>query len=69
MSLKSFESMIVREARGVLKNSKLRVKDLMEWSSAPIKKAHDGEIIEHLPVSNIYIAVKSDCDKRKHKST
>ena len=69
MSLKSLERMIISEARGVLKNPKLRVKDLMEWSSAPIKKANDEEIVERLPVSNIYIAVKSACDKRKHKST
>ena len=68
MSLKSLESMIAREARGVLKNPKLRVKDLTKWSSLPIKKANDEEIVEHLPVSNTYIAVKADCDKRKHKS-
>lgn len=68
MSLKSFESMITHEARGVLKNPKLRVKDLMEWSSAPIA-AHDGEIVEYLSQIGVYVAVKVTCDKRKHKST
>mgnify|MGYP003607585651 CR=1 FL=1 len=63
MSQRQWESMIVAEARGVLKNAKLRVKDLMEWSSAPIA-AHDGEIVEYLSQIGVYVAVKVTCDKR-----
>lgn len=65
MSMRSLESAITREARVFFNNRKLRVKDLMEWSTGEIKP-HEGEVIAKLPLNGVYIAVKTECDKRSN---
>lgn len=61
MSMRSLESAICAEARTVLCNSKLRVKDMQEWSSGEIKP-QDGEVVIKCP--SAYVAVKIEHDKR-----
>lgn len=59
----TFERAICDEARGVLKNPKLWVKDLMEWSTSAIT-AQEGEVALWLPTNGVWVAVKVECDKR-----
>ena len=63
MSMRQLESAIVSEARSIFRNPKLRVKDLMEWSSGQLT-LHDGEIIERMPLTGVFVAIKAECDKR-----
>jgi hypothetical protein len=65
MSMKSLESAIAAEARRVFENSKLRLKDIMEWSTGPIA-AHPGEVVEKMPLNNVWVAIKTECDKRSN---
>jgi hypothetical protein len=63
MSLKTLESAITVGARTVLNNRKLRVKDLMEWSTSEIT-AQDAEVVVFVPDPGVYVAVKAENDKR-----
>jgi hypothetical protein len=53
MSLRDIEMAIVREAREVLLNEKLRLKDLMEWRSAEFTPK-EGETYVFLPSLHIW---------------
>jgi len=64
MSLRSLESAITYAARQHFNNQKLRVKDLMEWSSVEIKP-EEGEVAAFLPLHGVWVAIKSEHDKRK----
>jgi hypothetical protein len=64
MSLRSLESAITAEARRHFNNPKLRVKDLMEWSTAEIKP-REGEVVGKLPLNRVWVAIKVEHDKRK----
>lgn len=66
MSLRSLESAITYEAREVLDNRSLRVKDLREWRAAEIKP-QDGEIVIYLPLNRVFVAVFKHMDKRNRK--
>jgi hypothetical protein len=57
MSIKDLERAILSELRVVAKNNKLRLKDLMEWSTSDIK-AQEGETLYYLPDLHINCAVK-----------
>ena len=57
MSQRALEAEILRELRHVAKNSRLRQKDIMEWSNGPIK-AQPGETLYTLPDLKIKVAVK-----------
>lgn len=63
MSLASVEREIAREAVEFFNNPKIRVKDIMEWSSGEIKP-HDGEVAERLPKMRLFVAIKKEMDKR-----
>lgn len=63
MSLRALESAITQEARELLRNKGLRVKDLMEWSTGQLS-AQEGEVTVHLPRNGVWIAVKRECDRR-----
>ena len=63
MSLRNFERSITVEARGVFRNSKIRLKDLLEWSTTPIDTL-EGEVTEHLPGNAVYVVHKKEIDKR-----
>jgi hypothetical protein len=57
MSMASLESAIMVELKEVAGNKKLRLKDLMEWSTTPVT-AREGETLYFLPKLKIYTAVK-----------
>jgi len=52
------ERAILNEAKTVTGNKKLRMKDIVEWSTGRVKIV-EGEKIYHLPELNINIAIKS----------
>lgn len=58
MSLKSLEREIMIELRIVAKNSKLRLKDLMEWRTGKDLKPQAGETYYYLPTLGVSCAVK-----------
>jgi len=66
MSLQTLERDIVAEIRIVTKNSKFRVKDLMEWKSAEITP-QDGEKVVFLPGMRLWAAFKKELDKSSGK--
>ena len=57
MSMKTLEKAILSEARIVTKRPKLRMKDIMEWSTSNIKP-HEGEQLYHLPNMGVNICIK-----------
>jgi len=56
MSLRTLESAILAEAKQVV-NKKLRLKDIVEWSTGKIKP-QEGEKIYRLPDIGVNIVVK-----------
>jgi len=63
MSIRVLESAITAEARRYFNNRTLRVKDLQEWSLAPVK-AQAGEVTAKLPLNGVYVAIKAEHDRR-----
>lgn len=63
MSIRAMESAITAEARWYFNNRTLRVKDLVEWSTALIKPVA-GEVVAKMPLSGVYVSVKVEHDKR-----
>ena len=57
MSMKSLETAILAEAKTVTGNKKLRMKDIMEWSTGEVKP-EPGEQIFRLPNMGVNIAIK-----------
>lgn len=55
--VRQLEAEILKEAKVVTGNKKLRQKDILEWSTGEVK-AEEGETLYHLPELNINIAVK-----------
>lgn len=63
MSMTILEKAIWLEAKTVLNNPKLKLKDIQEWSTSEIL-FHEGEVVVQVPDLKVYIAVKVECDKR-----
>ena len=63
MSMRQLESAILSEAKTVFANSKLRLKDIMEWRMGEIK-LHEGEVTAKLPLNGVWVAIKAEHDKR-----
>ncbi len=63
MSLATLEAAIVDEARQLLRNTKLRKKDLLEWSTTRIE-GRPGEITVHLERNGMWAAFPAACDRR-----
>jgi len=59
MSMKSLERAILAEAKKVTKNSKLRMKDIKEWSTGAIEE-FPGEVQYLLPELGINISVEKE---------
>lgn len=57
MSMQSLEREILAEAKKVTGNKKLRMKDIMEWSTGKIE-AQSGEKLYFLPELQVNIAIK-----------
>lgn len=65
MGIHEVESAITAEARVVLNNRKLRVKDLNEWSTGELK-AGEGEVVIKLPELKVNVCVAKEHDKRSN---
>lgn len=57
MGIRQLEAAILAEAKIVTKNSKLRMKDILEWSSGKVEP-QTGEVVFFLPELRVYIAIK-----------
>jgi hypothetical protein len=57
MGINELEREILAEAKTVTGNAKLKMKDIMEWSTGNVK-AEEGETLYVLPGLSINIAVK-----------
>ena len=64
MSMATLERAFCAGARVILKNPKLRVKDIMEWRTSKIEP-QDGEVVVYVSDPGGYVAVKKEVDKRK----
>ena len=61
MSFKTLETKVLAEARSVLKQPRLRLKDILEWSTSKTtvrKGAQPGETVTHLPALDVWIATR-----------
>ncbi len=63
MSMATLERAVLAGAKHMLNNPKLRMKDIMEWSSAEIAP-QDGEIVAYVPDPGVYVAVEKELDCR-----
>lgn len=57
MSIRTLETEILQEARIVVGNQRLRLKDIMEWTTGDIEP-HEDEKIYRLPNIGVNIAIK-----------
>lgn len=58
MGMRELEAAVLAEAKIVTGNSKLRMKDIMEWSTGEVKP-QAGEELFFLPELKVNIAVKT----------
>lgn len=68
MSMKSLERVIINELRTLVKNPKLRLKDLLEWSTsegAVDNNLQGGEVKVHLPGIGVWCAIAKEHDRRE----
>lgn len=63
MSMATLERAILAGAKLVFKNPKLRMKDILEWSTGRVE-AQDGEVAAYVPDPGINVAIKKELDKR-----
>lgn len=63
MSMAALERAVLAEARVVLNNPKLKKKDIVMWSSGPLKMK-EGEVEVRLPSRGLNVAVETKFDKR-----
>lgn len=63
MSFATLERAVLKEARIVLSNPKLRQKDIIEWSSGRVDAGLD-EVAVRLPELGVAVVVLKECDKR-----
>ena len=68
MSMATLERAVLDEAKTVLKNPKLKMKDIMEWSTSG-EKVKEGcindEIAVRCPSIGVWVAVSKTLDKRE----
>ena len=55
MSMKELEREILKELKQVTKNNKLRIKDIMEWSTGKVEAQGEEKYI-YLPNLKIHVA-------------
>lgn len=61
MSLRSLESSVCLELRRITKRPKLRVKDIMEWSTSEAivrRNATESEEVHHCPLNGVWAAIE-----------
>ncbi len=65
MSFKEVEKAVWKEAKVVFNNPKLRLKDILEWSTGNPKPETDKEVVAKLPDIGVSVCVLKVHDKRK----
>lgn len=63
MSMASLERAVLVGARIALNNPKLKMKEIMEWSTGTIEP-HAGEVVVNVPDPGVNVAVLVEHDKR-----
>lgn len=64
MSMASLERAVLSGAKVTFNNPRLRLKDIMEWSTGAID-AQAGEVVAKVPDPGCFVCVKKEMDKRK----
>ena len=64
MSMASLERAILASAKTFLRNPKLRLKDILEWSTGEIKAQCAQEMLFQLDDPKVYVCVREEHDKR-----
>lgn len=67
MSMRELEAQILAELKQVAKNTKIRQKDIMEWSTGKIE-VHEGETFFYLPDAKVNVCVKLPAKKAAQQS-
>ena len=67
MSMATLERAVLAGTRDVLNNRKLRMKDILEWSTGEIKP-QDGEIMVRVPYPGVNVCVAAVMDKRPNNT-
>jgi len=63
MSLATLEAAILLELREIVKNHKLRKKDMLEWSTGGVEPGPD-EIVIDLPKIGVSVSIFKALDRR-----
>ena len=63
MGMAQLENAILAAAKRHFKNPKLKKKDLLEWSTGEIA-AQAGEVTAWIADPGVYVAIKTENDKR-----
>lgn len=66
MSMAPLETAILTEIREIVKNPKLRKKDILEWSTGEPKQ-EPNEVIVELPKLHVKVAILKENDKRENQ--
>ena len=65
MSIQDVEKAVWKEAKVVFNNPKLRLKDILEWSTGNVKAETAQEVVAKLPDMGVSVCVLKVNDKRK----
>lgn len=63
----TLERAILASAREILKNPKLKLANILEWSTGGVKAQDETEIVVRVPDPGCNIVVSKADDKRKEK--
>lgn len=64
MSMATLERAVLAGAKITFNNPKLRMKDILEWSTGTVK-AEAGEVVARVDDPGVNVAIKKEMDKRK----
>ena len=64
MSMRTLELAVLAGARLTLSNPKLKLKDILEWSTGDVKPESDTEVVIRVPNPGVNICVLKTHDKR-----
>jgi len=65
VTVRDLEKAIWKEAKAFFCNPKLRLKDILEWSSAELKPECKSEVTAKLPDIGCWVCIPCRCDLRK----
>jgi hypothetical protein len=66
MSLATLERAMLAGSRIAFNNPKLRMADVMEWSTDEVKP-RDGEVVAWIGNPGVYVAIVKKDDRREHQ--